>query len=139
MVLGILSLLGLMLLISWLKERKKRLPPRYIKETERWYWLMNKHPLRVWNETGEHKRLKWEFKWTGWDLGLASWIPNTKKTNNHINFYPEPGDLVLVKGKYDKKYVFVITRSENFRDSAGYPYSTRKIESCYLGYIYENT
>lgn len=117
MLIGILLVILVASLIVWRINASKRLPPRYIKETQRWLWLINKKPLRVWKEFSK----KHHFTWLDWDQGVA--LYHTKTTGLPL---PDKGDLIVVDGRYNKQYVFVVTDTED-----------TKIDSCYLGYLYE--
>lgn len=115
-LLGVISIIIVLLVITWAVNRQKRLPPRYIRETQRWLWLMNKKPLVIWNERSAHH----SFKWKDWDMGTAQFY-SSKQIRK-----PEPGDIIIVDGRYNKRYIFVVTNNDN-----------NNIESCYLGFQYE--
>ena len=115
MILGIILGLGILFVIAWIMNQGKRLPPRYIKETQRWLWLLNKYPLRIWKEKSPGFRVKW----TNWDLGKGMFISNSS------NYLPEIGDIIVVQGRYGMIYMLVVTSVE-------YPH----MESCYIGYLY---
>jgi len=112
-LLGVISIIVTLLIIAWGINRQKRLPPRYIRETQRWLWLMNKKPLVIWNE----RSARHSFKWKDWDMGTAQFYSSQQVRK------PEPGDVIIVDGRYNKRYVFVVTNNDN-----------NNIESCYLGY-----
>lgn len=118
--LGIIFL-GLLIAIigGWTINLKNRLQPRYIKETQRWYWLMVK-PTRIWAE----KNYRWKVKWIDWDMGYAKWI---RKTNSVP--LPDIGDIITVRGRWNRLYVLMIISlvpvSENICN----------IETCYLGHL----
>lgn len=120
MILGIILGLGILFVIAWIMNQGKRLPPRYIKETQRWLWLMNKHPLKIWNA----KTTK--IKWTNWDLGKGL---IHLKTGTHRGHYPSVGDVIVVTGRYGQNLMLIIT---DLADEGSVIY----LESCYIGYLY---
>ena len=116
-LLGIISIVVILFIMLWSINRKKRLPPRYVRETQRWLWLMNKKPLVVWSERSSNHK----FKWKDWDMCTAYY--SGMEGSRHR---PEPGDVIIVDGRYSTKYIFVVTDNNN-----------NNIESCYLGLQYE--